>query len=118
HTGAGKSTVVNLLGRFYDASEGAVLVDGRDTRTMDKRELRRQIGIVLQDVFIFAGSVLENIRLGDPRISADDARRAAALVGADRWIARLPRGFEEEVRERGATLSTGEKQLLSFARAL
>lgn len=118
HTGAGKSTIVNLLGRFYDASEGAVLVDGRDVRTVDKRELRRQIGIVLQDVFIFAGSVLENIRLGDARISAEDARRAAELVGADKWIARLPRGFDEEMRERGATLSTGEKQLLSFARAL
>jgi ATP-binding cassette subfamily B protein len=118
HTGAGKSTIVNLLGRFYDATEGEVLVDGRDVRTVDKRSLRRRIGIVLQDVFVFAGSVLENIRLGDPKIGEEEARRAARAVGADRWIARLPRGFDEEMRERGATLSTGEKQLLSFARCL
>jgi ATP-binding cassette subfamily B protein len=118
HTGAGKSTIVSLLGRFYDVTEGAVLVDGRDVRTVDKRALRRRIGIVLQDVFIFAGSVLDNIRLGDERIPPERAREAARVVGADRWIARLPRGFDEEMRERGATLSTGEKQLLSFARAL
>ena len=118
HTGAGKSTIVNLIGRFLDVTEGAVLVDGRDVRTVDKRELRRQIGIVLQDVFVFAGSVLENIRLGDPRISPDDAEAAARAVRADRWIARLPGKFEEPMQERGASLSTGEKQLLSFARAL
>jgi ATP-binding cassette subfamily B protein len=118
HTGAGKSTIVNLLCRFYEASEGAVLVDGRDVREWDERALRREIGVVLQDVFVFAGSVLDNVRLGEERISPEAARRAAAAVRADGWIERLPRGFDEEMRERGATLSTGQKQLLSFARAL
>jgi ABC-type multidrug transport system fused ATPase/permease subunit len=118
HTGAGKSTIVNLVTRFYDVTEGAVLVDGRDVRSVDKRELRRQIGVVLQEPFVFAASVLENIRLLDPRISEEDARRAARAVGAESWILRLPKGYEEPLRERGATLSTGEKQLLSFARAL
>ncbi|HVY60691.1 MAG TPA: ABC transporter ATP-binding protein [Planctomycetota bacterium] len=118
HTGAGKSTIVNLLGRFYDVGSGAVLVGGRDVREWDERALRREIGVVLQDVFVFAGSVLDNIRLGDQRISPEAARRAAAAVRADGWIERLPRAFDEEMRERGATLSTGQKQLLSFARAL
>ncbi len=118
HTGAGKSTVVNLLLRFYDATEGAVLVDGRDVRAIDERELRRRIAVVLQDVFVFAGSAIENIRLGDPSISVEAAKRAARAVGAAAWVERLPLGWEEPLKERGATLSTGEKQLLSFARAL
>lgn len=118
HTGAGKSTIVNLIGRFYDPTDGAVLIDGRDVRTVEKRELRRQIGIVFQDVFIFAGTVMDNIRLGDPHITEDDAVACARAVGASKWIERLPGRYEEPMRERGATLSTGEKQLLSFARAL
>ncbi len=117
-TGAGKSTVVNLLGRFYDPGEGAVLVDGVDVRAVDERALRREIGIVLQDVFVFAGTIRDNIRLGDPRISEAAAREAARAVGAAAWIERLPRGYAEEMRERGSTLSAGQKQLLSFARAL
>jgi len=117
-TGAGKSTLTSLFGRFYDATEGRVLVDGIDVRLVDPTALRREIGVVLQDVFIFAGTVLENIRLGDLRVTIEAAKQAARLVGAEEWILRLPLGYDEPMRERGATLSTGQKQLLSFARAL
>jgi ATP-binding cassette subfamily B protein len=117
-TGAGKTTIINLLLRFYDPSSGAVRVDGRDVRDFEQRSLRRQTGLVLQDVFLFAGSVEENIRLGERSMGRARVEEAARAVNADRFVARLPRGLDTDVMERGALLSTGERQLLSFARAL
>ncbi|MCP3979460.1 MAG: ABC transporter ATP-binding protein [bacterium] len=117
-TGSGKSTLIRLLVRLYDVDRGRVLLDGVDVRDYALHELRRAVGIVLQDHFLFSGTVESNISLGDPRISAERVRRAAATVNADRFIERLPSGYAEEVRERGSNFSVGEKQLLSFARAL
>jgi len=117
-TGAGKTSIINILTRFYDISSGAILVDGVDIRQMDKRELRRNISVVLQDVFLFSGSIKSNITMGSPDISDERMRKAAALVGADKFIERLPKKYEEDVKERGATLSVGQKQLISFARAI
>ncbi len=117
-TGAGKTTILNLLLRFYDPSSGAVLVDGRDLRDLEARSVRRQMGLVLQDVFLFAGSVEENIRLGEASISRGRVEEAARAANADAFVRRLPRGYETDVMERGAILSAGERQLLSFARAL
>jgi ATP-binding cassette subfamily B protein len=116
-TGAGKTTIVSLLLRMYDATAGRVLVDGRDVRELDPRALRRATGLVLQDVFLFQGSVADNLRLGEdiPRERLEEAARAAH---ADRFVARLPKGLDTDVRERGTALSTGERQLLSIARAL
>lgn len=117
HTGAGKTTIINLLLRFYDAQRGTILIDGVDVRTLPLETLRARLGYVQQDIFLFATDVRTNIRLGAP---LDDAAvaRAAARVGADRVIARLPGGYESELAERGASLSVGERQLLSFARAI
>jgi ATP-binding cassette subfamily B protein len=117
HTGAGKTTVVSLLLRFYDPQRGRILLDGDDIRQMPLAELRSRIGYVQQDIFLFAGDVASNIRLSNP---LDDAavRAAAARVGADRVIERLPHGYAQKLGERGATLSVGERQLLSFSRAL
>lgn len=117
HTGAGKTTVVSLLLRFYDPQRGRILLDGVDIRAMPLAELRSRIGYVQQDIFLFAGDVASNIRLSNP-ISDDAVRDAAARVGADRVIARLPDGYRQKLGERGATLSVGERQLLSFSRAL
>jgi ATP-binding cassette subfamily B protein len=117
-TGAGKTTLLNLLLRFYDPSSGAVLVDGRDLRDYQARSVRRQMGLVLQDVFLFAGSVEENIRLGDPSISRERVEEAARTANAEAFIRRLPAGYGTDVMERGAVLSAGERQRLSFARAL
>jgi len=117
-TGAGKSTIINLLMRFYDPVGGAVRVDGRDVREYDLASLRRHLGLVLQDVFLFAGTIEENIRLGEKSIDRARVEDSARAVNADRFISRLPKGFESNVLERGAALSTGERQLLSFARAL
>jgi ATP-binding cassette subfamily B protein len=117
-TGAGKSTIINLLLRFYDVTEGRILVDGQDVRDMDVHALRERFGLVLQDVHLFSGTIAANIRLGNAGISDDGVRAAAAAVHADRFIERLPQGYEHPVAERGATLSVGQKQLLSFARAL
>ncbi len=117
-TGAGKSTLIGLLSRFYDVQHGSVRVDGADVREYNLQELRRSIGIVLQDVFLFSGSVAENLRLGNPEVSDELLARAAATVHADSFIEKLEHGFETEVGERGATLSVGQKQLLAFARAL
>ena len=118
HTGAGKSTLANLLLRFYDVEGGSVAVDGVDVRRWDLVALRRSVGLVLQDVFLFSGTVGENIRLGEKSIDEARLRWAAAEVHALPFIERLPGGFAAAVRERGAGLSVGQKQLLAFARAL
>jgi ATP-binding cassette subfamily B protein len=118
HTGAGKSTLASLLLRFYDVDAGAVRVDGVDVREWDLVALRRSIALVLQDVFLFAGTVAENIRLGDDSIGEERLRWAAAEVHALPFIERLPEGLLSPVRERGAGLSVGQKQLIAFARAL
>ena len=117
-TGAGKTTLMKLLNRFYDAQRGAVRVDGLDVREWDLRELRRRVGIVLQDVFLFSGDVLTNITLGDDRIPTSAVREAARRVHADGFIRRLPGGYRERVQERGSNLSAGQRQLLALARAL
>jgi ATP-binding cassette subfamily B protein len=117
-TGAGKSTLINLLLRFYDVTRGRILIDGVDVREMDLGGLRALFSLVLQDVHLFSGTIAGNIRLGETRITDARVRAAAAAVHADRFIGRLPQQFEHPVAERGATLSVGQKQLLSFARAL
>jgi ATP-binding cassette subfamily B protein len=117
-TGAGKTTIISLLTRFYDVSAGRILVDGIDVREWDTQALRRSIGVVLQDVFLFSGTVEENLRLGDASISHERIQAAAREVHAHPFIDRLPGGYTAEVRERGAGFSVGEKQLLSFARCL
>ncbi len=116
-TGAGKTTIISLLSRFYDVTGGAITVDDLDVREWDLTALRRSIGVVLQDVFLFSGTIEDNLRLGDP-IPHERLVAAAREVHADRFIERLDGTYGAEVKERGATLSTGEKQLLSFARAL
>ena len=117
-TGAGKSTVLNLLMRFYDVNRGRITIDGVDIRDLPLHDLRSRFGLVLQDVYLFSGTVADNIRLGNEAITDDDVRRAARGVHADRFIASLPDGIETAVAERGATFSVGQRQLLSFARAL
>jgi ABC-type multidrug transport system fused ATPase/permease subunit len=117
-TGAGKTTIGKLLNRFYDVQRGAILIDGVDVRQWDVHALRRRIGVVLQDVFLFAGDVTTNIVLGRKDLSQEEIERAARYVNADRFIRRLPRGYAEQLRERGSNLSAGQRQLLSFARAL
>ena len=117
HTGAGKTTIINLLLRFYEPQRGRILVDGVDVREIPLPELRGLIGYVQQDIFLFAGDVLTNIRLSND-ISEEDVARAAARVGADRIIRRLPSGYSQVLGERGASISVGERQLLSFARAV
>jgi len=117
-TGAGKTSIINLMTRFYDIQKGQILVDGIDIRTVRKADLRKHIAIVLQDVFLFSGDIKNNITLGDDSISMERVREVCAAVGADRFIERLTNGYDEPVKERGATLSVGQKQLLSFARAL
>ncbi len=118
HTGAGKTTIINLLMRFYDVQKGAILLDGTDIREFAQRELRSAIKLVLQDVYLFSGSARFNIRLGNEAITDDEMVAAAQRVGADRFIRRLPGGYDQPLGERGASLSVGERQLLSFARAL
>ncbi|BAD42259.1 ABC transporter ATP-binding protein [Symbiobacterium thermophilum] len=118
HTGAGKSSIINLLCRFYDVQKGQVLVDGLDVREVATAELRRSIGLMAQDVFLFSGDIRSNIRLGNTEISDERVREAARIVGADEFIRELRNGYDEPVAERGATLSAGQRQLLSFARAL
>jgi ATP-binding cassette subfamily B multidrug efflux pump len=117
-TGAGKTTIMSLLLRFYDVQRGVVLVDGIDVRLWPQRELRRRMSLVLQDVFLFSGTVGENIRMGTPGIETAAIETSARQVNAHGFISRLPRGFDTPLGERGASLSTGQKQLLSFARAL
>ncbi|MBZ5722653.1 MAG: ABC transporter ATP-binding protein/permease [Acidobacteriia bacterium] len=118
HTGAGKTTIISLLMRFYDVQKGAVRIDGVDIKEMDLSDLRRRFGIVLQDPFLFTGTVEGNIRLGTEWIQDQDVEKAAEDVNVADFIRSLPQGFKSEVQERGSTLSTGQKQLISFARAL
>jgi ATP-binding cassette subfamily B protein len=118
HTGAGKTTLISLLLRFYDVQKGAVRIDGVDVKDMDLADLRSRFGVVLQDPFLFSGTIGGNIRLGTKRIQDKDIEKAAEDVNLADFIRALPKGFDEEVRERGSTLSTGQKQLISFARAL
>jgi ATP-binding cassette, subfamily B, multidrug efflux pump len=118
HTGAGKTTLISLLLRFYDVQKGAVRIDGVDVKEMDLADLRSRFGVVLQDPFLFTGTIRGNIRLGTGRILDEDVAKAAEDVNLGDFVRALPNGFNEEVRERGSTLSTGQKQLISFARAL
>ena len=118
HTGAGKTTVTSLMLRFYEPQRGQILINGKDIRELDLHALRRLFAIVQQDFFLFSGTVEDNISLGDPSVSREAVRSAAARVQADAFIERLPDGYASVVRERGAGFSVGEKQLLSFARAL
>ncbi len=118
HTGAGKTTLISLLMRFYDVQKGAIRMDGVDLREMDLADLRGRFGVVLQDPFLFTGTIGGNIRLGTERIQDAHVQQAAEDVNLAEFIRELPKGFDEEVRERGSTLSTGQKQLISFARAL
>ncbi len=117
-TGAGKTTLINLLMRFYDVNQGRITIDGIDIREMKLDALRKQFGLVLQDGYLFSGTIRENIRLGHKEIGDEEVRAAAASVRADRFIERVADGFDGKVAERGTTLSTGQRQLLSFARAL
>jgi ATP-binding cassette subfamily B protein len=118
HTGAGKTSIINLIMRFYDPQRGQVLVDGVDVRHYAQRDLRRHIGLVLQDVFLFSGTIASNVRLGNVEIADEQVRAAAEFVNAHRFIERLPKGYASEVVERGATLSAGQRQLVAFARAI
>uniref|UniRef100_C6E7T7 ABC transporter related protein n=1 Tax=Geobacter sp. (strain M21) TaxID=443144 RepID=C6E7T7_GEOSM len=116
-TGGGKTTVTRLLSRLYDVNRGSITVDGADIRDIPLKTLRKRIGVVLQDPYLFSGTIAYNISLGDPE-ALKRVEQAAAVVGADRFIRELPKGFEEEVRERGVNFSAGERQLISFARAV
>ncbi|MFZ5814178.1 MAG: ABC transporter ATP-binding protein [Bacillota bacterium] len=118
HTGAGKTSIINLLARFYDVQEGAVRIDGIDVRDVTLESLRRQIGIVLQDTFIFSGTIMENIRFGRLDATDEEVIAAAKAARAHEFIMKMPQGYQTEVKERGSRLSMGERQLLSFARAL
>jgi ATP-binding cassette subfamily B protein len=117
-TGAGKTSIINILTRFYDIDKGVILLDGVDIKTFDKRDLRKYISIVLQDVFLFSGTIKSNINLGSESITDEMIVSAAKTVGAHKFISQLPNGYDEEVKEKGATLSVGQRQLISFARAL
>jgi ATP-binding cassette subfamily B protein/subfamily B ATP-binding cassette protein MsbA len=117
-TGAGKTSVISLIGRMYEISRGRILIDGVDIRDIPSKELRRHIGVVQQDVFLFTGDIKSNIRLGDSDITDEQVREAASFVNADKFIDRLHGRYDAHVRERGVTLSAGERQLLAFARAL
>ncbi len=118
HTGAGKTTIISLVSRFYDVQRGSVKIDGLDVRDYDQVTLRRHVGIVLQDPFLFSGTVRSNITLNDPSIPLERVMEAARFVNAHSFIEKLPQGYDTPVRERGAGFSTGQKQLIAFARAL
>jgi len=117
-TGAGKSSVINLLSRFYEINKGAITIDGTDIRDFELGTLRKHIGVVLQDVFLFSNTIYYNITLGNPKITREQVMEAAEMVGARKFIERLPRGLDYNVMERGATLSVGQRQLISFVRAM
>jgi ATP-binding cassette subfamily B multidrug efflux pump len=117
-TGAGKTTIVNLLTRFYDIDDGRITIDGQDIRTVRKESLRRQLGIVLQDTFLFSGTVLDSIRYGRLDATDEEVEAAARLANADFFIRRLPQGYQTAVAERGSNLSQGQRQLLAIARTI
>ncbi|MFB9862917.1 ABC transporter ATP-binding protein [Rufibacter immobilis] len=117
-TGAGKTSIINLLSRFYEINKGTIRVDGHDVKEYDLEVLRKHIGVVLQDVFLFSGTIADNISLGNKEITEEQMWHAARLVGADKFIERLPGGLQYNVMERGATLSVGQRQLISFVRAM
>jgi ATP-binding cassette subfamily B protein len=117
-TGAGKTSIISLLSRFYDVQEGQILLDGIDVRELPQAELRRHIGVVLQDPVLFSGTIARNIRLLDEDITDEQVRQAARFVNASTFIERFPDTYDHEVKERGANLSVGQRQLLTFARAI
>lgn len=117
-TGSGKTTIINLMARFYDIQKGEILIDGINIKEYNLKDLRRQIAVVMQDVFLFSGDIKSNIRLKNSQITDDDIVYASRLVCADKFIESLPSKYEEEVKERGCTFSAGQKQLISFARAV
>jgi ABC-type multidrug transport system fused ATPase/permease subunit len=117
-TGAGKTSIINILTRFYDINKGSIYLDGINIKDVDKKDLRKYISIVLQDVYLFSGTIKSNISMNNDEIPFNKLEEAARLVGADKFINQLNNGYDEIVKERGATLSVGQKQLLSFARAL
>ncbi len=117
-TGAGKTTIVNLLTRFYEIDSGCITIDGQPIQRIAKGDLRRQLGIVLQDTFLFAGSVMDNIRYGRLDASDDEVLAAARLANADQFIHRLPQGYATPLSERGGNLSQGQRQMLAIARAI
>ena len=118
HTGAGKTSIINLLSRFYEIQRGEILINGINIKDVGKASLRRAIGVVLQDVFLFSGKLSDNLRLNEENITDEKLEEAARYVNADGFISRLPNGYNEEVMERGSTFSSGQRQLLAFARAL
>lgn len=118
HTGSGKTTIANLISRFYDATGGTIKIDGIPIKDLSLASLRSQISIVLQDTFIFSGTIMENIRFGRPNASDEEVMKASQAVGADEFISDLAEGYATEVEERGSVLSAGQRQLISFARAL
>jgi len=118
HTGAGKTSIINILSRFYDINKGKILIDGKDISRLEKKELRKHISMVLQDVFLFSGTIRSNIDMANAEIPFEKIIEASKTVGADRFISSFNNRYDEEVKERGATLSVGQKQLISFARAL
>jgi ABC-type multidrug transport system fused ATPase/permease subunit len=117
-TGAGKTTLVNLMGRFYEAEEGTVRIDDQDIRDVTRASLRAQMGIVLQDTFLFSGTILDNIRYGRLNATDEEAIEAAELANADAFITRLPEGYQTELSEQGRNLSQGQRQLIAIARAI
>ena len=117
-TGAGKTTVINMLTRFYDVNEGAVKIDGVDVREATLQSLRREVGVLMQDPFIFKGTVIDNIRYGRPDATDEECIRAAETIFADKCINKLKNGYYQELEERGDGLSAGEKQMISFARII
>ncbi|WP_341426605.1 ABC transporter ATP-binding protein [Anaerobranca californiensis] len=117
-TGAGKTSIISLISRFYDIQKGEILIDGVNIKDVNQQELRKHIGVVLQDVFLFSGNVKENIRLNNENITDEDIKRIAQTINAHHFIEKLPQKYDEEVQERGSTFSAGQRQLLAFARAL
>ena len=117
-TGSGKSTIIGLIARFYEIQRGQILIDGRDIREYNIRSLRRNVAVVIQDVFLFSGDIASNIRLGRESVTDDRIVEAANFVGIDKFVEKFPSGYQEPVKERGCTLSSGQKQLISFARAI
>jgi ATP-binding cassette subfamily B protein len=118
HTGSGKSSILNLLFRFYDVEKGTITIDGTDIRQLPRQTMREHMGIVLQDPFLFSGTIASNIALSNPAITRKQIEKALKDVGADRLLRHLPKGMDEPVIEKGSTLSAGQRQLISFARAL